>query len=58
MSFLRKRTNKVNVEFFSKFQREISKAPGFKPLLSYEDFLKIIDENKRMLEEKEDEQDS
>lgn len=41
MSFLRNRTNKLNNFFFKKFQEQVSQAPGFKPILSYEDFLKI-----------------
>ena len=28
--------------FFNKFQEQVSKAPGFKPLLSREDFNNII----------------
>lgn len=45
MSFLRKRNNSINRHFFQKFQQQVSQAPGFKPLLSYEDFLKIIEMN-------------
>lgn len=45
MSFLRKRTNNLNRFFFQKFQQQVSQAPGYKPLLSYEDFLKIIEMN-------------
>lgn len=45
MSFLRKRNNPINRHFFQKFQQQVSQAPGFKPLLSYEDFLKIIEMN-------------
>lgn len=47
MSFLRTRTNQINRDFFQKFQNQISQAPGFKPLLSYEDFLKIIELNNK-----------
>lgn len=47
MSFLRKRTNQANRDFFQKFQNQVSQASGFKPLLSYEDFLKIIELNKQ-----------
>lgn len=45
MSFLTKRTNPLNRFFFQKMQEQISKAPGFKPLLSYEDFEKLVNEN-------------
>lgn len=42
MSFLRRRTNAINRLFFTKFQEQVSKAPGYKPILSYEDFIKIM----------------
>ena len=44
MSFLRQRKNKLNQFFFAKFQQQVSKASGYKPLLSYEDFLKILED--------------
>lgn len=45
MSFLRQRSNKLNRFFFQKMQQQISQAPSYKPILSYEDFLKIIEIN-------------
>ena len=45
MSFLRQRSNKTNRFFFQQFQKQVSQAPGYKPLLSYEDFLKIVEMN-------------
>lgn len=47
MSYLRGRSNTLNRFFFQKFQQQVSQAPGFKPLLSYEDFLKILEINKQ-----------
>ena len=40
--FTRKRTNPLNSYFFKKFQEQVSKASGFKPVLSYDDFLKMV----------------
>lgn len=51
MSFLHKRTNKLNRFFFQKFQQQVSKASGYQPLLSYEDFLKIMEANKTVTED-------
>lgn len=42
MSFLRTRRNSLNSFFFQKFQAQVSQAPGFKPMLSYEDFLRLV----------------
>ena len=50
MSFLHKRTNKLNRFFFQKFQQQVSKASGYTPALSYEDFIKIIAENQKAQE--------
>lgn len=46
MSFLTTRKNNLNRFFFQKFQEQVSKAPGYKPLFTYEDFLKMIEVNK------------
>lgn len=44
MSFLNTRRNHpLNRMFFQKFQEQVSKAPGYKPFLSYEDFLKLVE---------------
>ena len=40
MSFLRRRGNALNRMFFMKFQQQVSKASGYTPALSYEDFIK------------------
>ena len=39
-----KKKHPLQSYFFKKFQEQVSKAPGFKPLLSYEDFLKILED--------------
>ena len=43
MSFLRRRGNELNRMFFMKFQQQVSQAPGFKPLLSQEDFNRMFE---------------
>ena len=59
MSFLRKRTNKLNNFFFQKFQEQVSQASGFSPLFTMEDFQKLIDEQKKLeSEETENVKDS
>ena len=40
MSFLRAKKNPLNRFFFTKFQEQVSKASGFAPIFTYEDFLK------------------
>lgn len=50
MSFLRTRKNEINRNFFQKFQNQVSKAPGFKPILSYEDFLKLVQATEKINE--------
>ena len=50
MSFLRRRGNALNRMFFMKFQQQVSKASGYTPALSYEDFIKIIAENQKAQE--------
>jgi len=53
MSFLTKRKNNLNRFFFEKFQEQVSKAPGYKPILSYEDFLKLVEYSKTLEQNKE-----
>lgn len=42
---LKKRKSKHPLHrfFFEKFQAQVSKAPGFKPIISQEDFTKMIE---------------
>lgn len=53
MSFLTTRKNNLNRFFFQKFQEQVSKAPGYKPILSYEDFLKLVEHSKKTEENTE-----
>ena len=39
-----KKIHPLHKFFFKKFQEQVSKAPGFKPLLSYEDFLSMVEQ--------------
>lgn len=41
-NFLKSRKNTTNRNFFAKFQEQVSQAPGFKPMLSQDDFLKLV----------------
>ena len=43
MSFLRTKKNPLNRFFFTKFQEQVSKASGFAPIFTYEDFLKLVE---------------
>ena len=49
---LKKRKSKHPLHrfFFEKFQQQVSKASGYTPALSYEDFIKIIAENQKAQE--------
>lgn len=38
----KKRTHPLNRLFFENLQEQCSKAPGFKPVFSYEDFQKML----------------
>lgn len=42
--FLKTRKNKLNNFFFQKFQEQVKKSPGFQPVLSEEDFQRMVQE--------------
>ncbi len=48
-NFLKTRKNNLNRFFFQKFQEQVSQAPGFRPMLSEEQFNKMM---KQMMEQK------
>lgn len=41
-TFLKSRKNNLHRHFFAKFQEQVSQAPGFKPMLSQDDFMKLV----------------
>ena len=48
-NFLKTRKNNLNRFFFQKFQEQVSQATGFRPMLSEEQFNKMM---KQMMEQK------
>lgn len=48
MSFLSTKKNPLNRFFFAKFQEQVSKASGYTPIFTYEDFLKLVEAQKKL----------